>query len=761
MKTRRPAILAVFSLALALGATNTALAAVVFKKGNWQLDDSLPSDAAKGVCQASTAGKMGKAVVTLTLVVDKTGQKPLEVFLMPTTPSVGATAMFAQTKSGATFYQALLPRTGANDVYWNIPTNTQQLISDLKAGSQLNFRAVAGSREQLPLSLSGSTATIDEMLKRCTKSAVFTVQDFEAAFLPENADRFDINRITPDKAKQLRDLVATGATAFVKVRSVQKELEALDAKFAALVKERGTLQTDIDNLRHVQIPNMENQKAGAQTKIDTALGEIADFEARLPGKQSELDRARAAAADADARLRPLVPEHNRLAGLIRGAQSRLDSARANLSSIRDGVERARADISALNNEADRLSRDLPSLQDEVRRGERGLDDARRDQRAFDAQREIRERLQNDSRVDRLRREIRQGEEKVRQARDRAQDAQNDVNRAKDALRQCRGSGDPFAGEITGRILAGDSAIDKLRDGIDGARRGEECRRRGGENCDRDDNDNDDDRKPPKPGFPGHPGHPGNPGHPNPPPSPPPPPAPDCSAQEAALQNAKRAFDQAKDRLEDEQRDLRRDQNTLEAIRNEIENDVRRIENRLAERVNEWENFLSRARSDLGRVQDRLDTIVRFELPRLQNELNQLEGRLSNAIAEENSAESALDSARWNLESYDRRVDFDNISDAANRAASLLRQIESELSSLQRGISSRRALITEQTTLRDSLEKKISDALTLAAQKETRLGVVNGALTEYDAQKAEIQTRIDAALAELKAESENYAGVLLN
>ncbi|MGZ3740825.1 MAG: hypothetical protein ACXVB9_15710, partial [Bdellovibrionota bacterium] len=109
--------LSALTLSLLAGAFSPAAASAstVSSSGDWQLDDSVPADPAKGSCQASTAGYMGSVVVSLALVVDKSGARPLEVVLQPTKP-VGATAMYVQSSSGSTFYFAKM----ANGQYWNI-----------------------------------------------------------------------------------------------------------------------------------------------------------------------------------------------------------------------------------------------------------------------------------------------------------------------------------------------------------------------------------------------------------------------------------------------------------------------------------------------------------------------------------------------------------------------------------------------------------------------------------------------------------------
>ena len=69
------------------------------------------------------------------------------------------------------------------------------------------------------------------------------------------------------------------------------------------------------------------------------------------------------------------------------------------------------------------------------------------------------------------------------------------------------------------------------------------------------------------------------------------------------------------------------------------------------------------------------------------------------------------------------------------------------------------LISEQTAIRDSLDQRIAALRQLIAQKEARLVEVQNLLNPYDSQKAEIKGRLDASMAVLKGNSDEFAGEL--
>ncbi len=212
-------------------------------------------------------------------------------------------------------------------------------------------------------------------------------------------------------------------------------------------------------------------------------------------------------------------------------------------------------------------------------------------------------------------------------------------------------------------------------------------------------------------------------------------------------------------LNNAQSNLQSRQREAEQIRSWIQREVQQEQQTLAQRVNEWQTFLSQAQNQLARIQDRLNNILRYDLPRAQNALRDYEARRPGAISEVNNSEDALANSTAAYNNYKASVDYDNIKNEADRTASVVRGIESTIAEHLRGIAARQALIREQTTLRDSLIKRIADNMAVVAKKEARLVEVDAALASYDVQKAEIQGRMDAAAAVLKEISDRYSAGL--
>lgn len=235
-----------------------------------------------------------------------------------------------------------------------------------------------------------------------------------------------------------------------------------------------------------------------------------------------------------------------------------------------------------------------------------------------------------------------------------------------------------------------------------------------------------------------------------------------------MANAQNQLNQAQANLNNAQSQLnnlngqfQQHQSRVEEIRRNIEWQVRREQEGLAGRMNEWANFLRQAQSNLSSAQNRYDNINRYELPRAQQALRDYESRRPGAVNEVYSAEQSLANSTAAYNSYKASVDYDNIKAESDRTAGVVSQIQATISQLQYGVSSRQELIRQQTALRDSLIKRLADTMNTIAQKEARLTQVDAALAAYDVQKAEIMGRLNAASAELRAISDQYAGVLLN
>jgi chromosome segregation ATPase len=413
----------------------------VFTSGDWYLYDSDPNHKNRGTCVAQTAGYFGAEVYSLNVVVDKTGVRPLEILVQPNRGSSPATAFQTILRSGSrTWYFARLPEgTARVPTFWHVPENTDEFLGEIRASNQMHLYAVSGSREVLPLSMAGSTATTNELFKRCGSNTVNT-KEFEKAFLPENNDRFDIRSIEPSRAAQLRATLVTAVVSFRKVAAIETELRQLNAQFAQLIKERETLQAEIGSLRDKEIPSLYGRKADAETKIERANSEINDLQQQIMGKTAELTTAQEGAKAAQDAIAPYRPEFQRLTADLNRSTSERDRALGDLRALEQNIRQRESDISRLERESDSLYGQLAPLQEEVRDGRQQLQQAEDYRRSFDPQREFTIRYRQHPRVGQLEQEtdqLRSQLQSLNFQRDRALRLRD--QRAQE-LRQCQING---------------------------------------------------------------------------------------------------------------------------------------------------------------------------------------------------------------------------------------------------------------------------------------------------------------------------------
>lgn len=720
----------------------------VFSSGDWALYDSNPKEPNIGSCIATTAGYLGRTVYALELVVDKTGVRPLELMIRPAKGTSAVTAFVGSLRSDKDYSFAKIPSPDqVRDAFWHIPVDTETFVTELRAANQFHLKPVSGTNERvLPLSLSGSSATINELERRCAKNSMYTAREFEVAFLPANKDSFKIENITPEKAALLRETVAKGVIAYKVLAGIQKELADLEAQFAALLRERGDLQNAIADLRDRQIPAFSAGRDSAQAKIDQATAEIANLMAQIDSRRSDLVVAQNDYNAANAQLQPLLPEYNRLRQIVRSDEAVLSNARTALANIDAGISARQSEVDNLNFELNRLNAALPEAQNRLRQGQFGYRQAQDAYNSFDPRREFMERFRRNPRAGQIERDIENLRRQVQEQERQVQQLDQIRDRRRQELQQCRSS------DAVGKL-----EFDARRRPFPG----------GGDGPDGPDGpDGRPDRPRPGPG-PG-PTPPPEPGPTPPPPGPgplPPPPAPpvpprDCSAQENAFRDAEQQLRQAQNQLNQTRSALDSAKRDLENIRQRIQRDVQNEQDALRQRMNEWANYARDAQMDVSRLEDRISNILRFELPRAQNDLANLQNQRFAAVSAVNNAQDSLSRSSQDLASYKRSVNFDAIKAEVDRTADIVSGIQAEISRLQRSVSDREALIRSQTASRDSYIQKLASANAQLSQKTLRLVDVNTALAAFDSQKAAIQVRIDQARADLKIVSDEYSAILI-
>lgn len=327
-------LITVSSLTIAFALVGTAQAKTIYASGDWALDDSQPGVAGKGNCVAATATYLGnQGAYSLNLVLDKSGNRPLELMIRPFRSPSKALAFQVAIESGKIYGFAKLPRTAkGEDTFWNLPMGTEDFLAQLKGAKQLNVQST-NELGELPFSLSGATAVLTQLEKRCgAKPALNTIR-FEKMFLSFEDEALDLAAVDSARATILRDLVAKGAGAYRLLDTAEVDLVTLDANRVKFEKEQVSLPGEIEQTKKKGIPALQSARGDIQAALDRALVDISITQASLVAQEKLLAAAQAAVTQAKAKRQPQATKLDALTAQNLADQERQTKAEASLAEL--------------------------------------------------------------------------------------------------------------------------------------------------------------------------------------------------------------------------------------------------------------------------------------------------------------------------------------------------------------------------------------------------------------------------------------------
>ena len=402
----------------------------IFKKGNWVLND------AGNVCTASTSGYLNRNVYALTVVLDKSGLRPIEVFLLPAKSPTTVKLFQTQLADGRIYSFTAMPTAAdGRDSFWNIPNDTAALLATMRNGNQLNVHPVIGERGVLPLSLTGATATLAEMEKRCLQSNVLNSADFERRFVPAQAASLNASLLTPDLSNYLNAEIATAVAAYRAILAIEAELSAIEAKYAALTRELGALNQDLV-VQNQSLLKYTSARDGAVSAIAQAQADISKLQAAIAATQIQLNDAQLVYNNATAALAPLVPRHDALLAQLNRLRDNTSNAVASLDNIERAIRTKNQQINDLESEQRSLWSQQPVLHAQTQQALRDRENADRMVRNFDVQNEVAIRQQGDPQLRQIDQDIASLQQALRQSAEQVRQAEQSKQRAEQELQQC-------------------------------------------------------------------------------------------------------------------------------------------------------------------------------------------------------------------------------------------------------------------------------------------------------------------------------------
>lgn len=356
--------------AVGLLSSSLALAKPVIVK-DWALDDT-----AEASCVASTNRTIHGQNYRLELSLDKSGLYPVEVWVREV-PSSGQTRAFkftTETRPSQSFAFAPYQDAAGNEIFWQVPNDTASLIAYLKRETRALILAQVPQGAGAPLtqavdfSLRGSSAVIDALITQCNQNKALTQSEFEKAFVGSQTVALDGLKLEEEKTARLRSIYMGAVVAHTQKLQAQKELTALNTRYAKQIAELSKVTGELDQLTQKELTSLQAQKNSIQARLESLEQQIRAAAIDIEAKEAEIVGAN---ADYDAAWRTLAPyeaEHTRLVNAVTTArnevnvaQGRLSDLEAQINSKLNALSRAESEVNSLRSQLSRADNELRDL----------------------------------------------------------------------------------------------------------------------------------------------------------------------------------------------------------------------------------------------------------------------------------------------------------------------------------------------------------------------------------------------------------------
>lgn len=782
------AIAAFLSSASALAQSPTA---PIFVSKDWKLEQRASNETAAGVCVASTkaAQVAGGIAHNLEIVLDRAGILPLEVRISPEgdVPATLALKGAIDKKKEVMYsFARMVSADAGRDVFWNIPRGTEALVSFLKREMRFDVVAQDGTPtgQALVFSLRGSSATIDKLQSLCNSNKPLVVDAFERAFLPATVATVDASKLTPAQTSGLRALALQALAAHGTSLKSQAELNALTTKYLKEINELNKLRKNLDQLTQQEIVKLQKRKADAEGLIVRSQSEIDALRPQIAVEEGKLASANSAYEAAYNILKPLMPEHDRLEGLVDNEASAVSSAKGRLNQVDQQISSSQSRINELERSLESLRRELAQAEAEEAQANREMSSAQQeasrarsehqtaesDLRRYDRDGEIRRRASSrlgnvESEIRDLRSRLNDGQQALRRAEDETRIAENE-------LRQCeaRQSDRSRVDDLRNRVADGRQALERARQETQRAEQElRSCESQAGADCSRQrqivDNSRGREQQTEsrlaqlerelqdainRSG-----------------------PQTDCSRERQQVSNARQREDVTERRVEELEREVSDLMRRRDQVMDEIEREVDREYSVYVERERAAESRLNQAESRLNSIEQRAEeaerearsienqmrNIASIELPRTQSALSSARSERPSAEQAVRRAESDLSNANAAFDRFEKANDWDRKHQAVRSALATVNGIKAELVRIDKEIKRREATIrTEQQAIVDT-QKQMDLVLETIRQKEARSVEVQKLLEPYEQQKAVLEQAKAAADATFGQAQRDFAAGL--
>ncbi len=234
---------------------------------------------------------------------------------------------------------------------------------------------------------------------------------------------------------------------------------------------------------------------------------------------------------------------------------------------------------------------------------------------------------------------------------------------------------------------------------------------------------------------------------------------DCSAQQTALTDAQRRFHEARQALEQ----LERNQDQLQAERQnrveQIRRDVDQQRQQLLAREQEARRRVDQAEEQVSRIESRARDLAQFEMPRLQSQISTLRSERPTVESQVRRSRQDLNAAQTALQQFKLAVDYDRKAAAVDEQARLVNASKARLAQIDQGIRSREQLIRQKQAELTQISSDTQKVIETIRLKEARSLEVQQALQPYEAEKQRLEAQQQAELAQFNTARDQFALIL--
>ncbi|MGE5086322.1 MAG: hypothetical protein ACM3MG_08500 [Bacillota bacterium] len=356
---------------------------------DWSLDDS------GTICIASTTRVVDGQTYRFELSFDKSGAFPAEAWIreVPRTTTTQGFRLVTEVKPVQNFAFSPLQDASGNVTFWQIPSDTNSLLSYIKRQTRLLVQALTPNGAEAPLaksvdfSLRGSSDVVNALITNCAMGKGLVQAEFEKSFVPTQVATLDPLKLDEVKTTHLRALYQSSVAANAQKIALQKELTALNTQYAKQIQELAKVTGTLDQLTQKELVRLQTQKTTVETKIKTLEQQLDNQDNVIKAKEGDVAIANAAYDKAWGLFSPLDTEHQRLAGLIRDAKRELSANQDRLDSINEEIRSQNSKLSDYNDSLSSLRSQLSDVEASVRSASMDMEFTDRNYRYFDGNRE--------------------------------------------------------------------------------------------------------------------------------------------------------------------------------------------------------------------------------------------------------------------------------------------------------------------------------------------------------------------------------------